>query len=68
MLLMVEKGTRGGISRAIHVYVEASNKYMEDNKNKEWSYLVYLDINSLYGYGMLQNLPSGGFKWVGNRS
>ena len=26
--------------------------------------IMYLDIHSLYGYWMLQNLPSGGFKWV----
>ena len=29
MLLMVEKGTRGGICQAIHRYAEANNKYMK---------------------------------------
>ena len=30
LLLMVEKGVRGGISLAIHRHVKANNKYMKD--------------------------------------
>ena len=30
MLLMVEKGIRGGICNAIHQYAKAKNKYMKD--------------------------------------
>ena len=29
MLLMVEKGTRGGIFQVIHSYAKANNKYMK---------------------------------------
>ena len=40
MLLMVEKGIRGGICHAIHQYAKSNNKYMKDYyKNKESSYL-----------------------------
>ena len=36
MLLMVEKGIRGGICHAIHQYAKANNKYMKDyDKNNE---------------------------------
>ena len=31
MLLMIEKGIRGGICHAIHWYVKANNKYMKDH-------------------------------------
>ena len=30
MLLIVEKGTRGGICQAIHRYAKADNKYMKN--------------------------------------
>ena len=50
MLLMVEKGTRGGICQAIHRYAKANNKYMKNyDKNNESSYIEYLDANNLYG-------------------
>ena len=35
MLLMVEKGIRGGICHSIHRYAKASNKYMQNYNNKE---------------------------------
>ena len=50
MLLMIENGIRGGICNAIQRYAKANNKYMNDyNKNKESSYIQYLDANNLYG-------------------
>ena len=50
MLLMVEKGIRGGICHAIHRYVKANNRYLENyDKNIISSYLMYLDANNLYG-------------------
>ena len=40
MLLMLEKGIRGGICHPIYRYVKANNEYMKDyDKNKESSYL-----------------------------
>ena len=69
MLLMVEKGTRGGICPAIHRYPKANNKYMENHDKDIISvYLMYLDANNLYGWAMSQKLPVSGFKWVKNIS
>ena len=64
MLLMVEKRIRGEIYHAIHRYAKANNKYMKNyDKNKESSYIQYLDANNLYGWAMSQKLPVDGFKW-----
>ena len=53
MLLMIEKGIRGGITHAICRYAEANNKYMKNyDKNKELSHLMYLDANNSYGWAM----------------
>ena len=39
MLVVVEKSDRGGISHAIHHYVEGIKKFMKDNdKNKNRLY------------------------------
>ena len=38
------------------------------DKNKESSYIQYLDANNLYGWAMSQKLPVDGFKLVKNTS
>ena len=38
------------------------------DKNKESSYIQYLDANNLYGWAMSQKLPVNGFKWVKHTS
>ena len=67
MLLMVEDGIRGGICQAIHRYVKANNKYMNNyDQNIESLYLMYLDANNLYAWAMILKLSINGFKWVEN--
>ena len=69
MLLMIEKGIRGGICHAIHRCVKANNKYMKNyDKNEESSFLEYLGANNMYGWTMIQPLPVDGFKFVKNVS
>ena len=63
MLLMVEKGIRGGICHSIYRYAKSNNKYMKDyDENKESSYIQYWDVNNLYGWKMSQKLPVNNFE------
>ena len=54
MLLMFERGIRGGITQAVRKYAAANNPYMGDkfNPNEDTTYLQYLDANNLYGWAM----------------
>ena len=49
MLLMVEKGIRGGIFHSLYRYAKANNKYMKNN---------------LYGCAMSQKLPVNNLEWI----
>ena len=66
MLLMVEKGIRGGVSMISNHYGKANDKYMGKSfKDREPSKCItYLDANSLYGWAMSKPLPTHGFKWM----
>ena len=59
MLLMVEKGIRGGITQSVKRYAKANNKYMKDLYNPDelyhqyMNYIIsiyhqYVDANNLY--------------------
>ena len=54
MLLMVEKGIRGGVSMISNRYGKANNKYMGDRfvGSELPKYISYLDANNLYGWAM----------------
>ena len=61
MLLIVEKGIRGGICPSIYRYAKANNKYMKDI-NKKYSFIQYWDVNALYVWATSQQLPLNKFE------
>ena len=68
MLLMIEKGVRGGVSMISKRHGKANNKYMgeEYDPSQPSKYITYLDANNLYGWAMSKPLPISNFKWMKN--
>ena len=66
MLLMFEKGIRGGISMISNRHGKANNSYMGDeyDDKRATKYITYLDANNLYGWAMCKPLATHGFKWM----
>ena len=65
MHLMVEKGIRGGVSMIATRHAKANNLYMKDyDPSKPTKYIIYLDANNLYGWAMIEKLPTHGFRWM----
>ena len=66
MLLMIEKGIRGGVSMVSKRFARANNKYMGEkfDREKVSRFIQYLDANNLYGMAMSMKLPTHGFKWM----
>ena len=69
MLLMFERGIRGGISMISNRYGQANNIYMRElyDESKPDKYITYLDANNLYGWAMCKKLPIDGFKWMSDQ-
>ena len=69
MVLMFEKGIRGGVSMISKRYTKANNPYMgeEYDSDKPTKYITYLDANNLYGWAMSKPLPVNDFKWLNEK-
>ena len=68
MLLMFEKGIRGGISMISNRHGRANNKFMKEkfDSSQPSKFVPYLDANNLYGWAMMKPLPVGNFHWMTN--
>ena len=63
MLLMFERGIRGGITQSVRRWAAANSPYMgsEYDPSHPTKYLQYLDTNNLYGWAMLNHCQLGDF-------
>ena len=65
ILMMVEKGIRGGVSMISTRYGKANNPYMKDyDPDQPTKYISYLDANNLYGWAMSKPLPTDCFRFM----
>ncbi len=64
-LLFFEHGIRGGVSGIMNRYARANNPYLpEYDSNKPTTYIMYMDMNNLYGCAMVEPLPVSGFRFL----
>jgi len=65
MVIFVERDIRGDLRQCSNKYARANNRYMQSyDPSKPSSYLIYYDVNNLYGWTMCQLLPYADFRWV----
>ena len=65
MHLFIEKDMRGGILYIAKRHSKANNKYIKNyDDSKENIFIMFFDINNLYGGAMAKYLPHSDFKWL----
>ncbi|XP_071652904.1 uncharacterized protein [Temnothorax longispinosus] len=65
MVLFVERGIRGGLSQCSLRYVRANNRHVPTyDSSQPTTYLMYYDVNNLYGWAMSELLPYANFRWL----
>ena len=66
--IILEEGTRGGISCISNRQSKANNKYLKSyDPGQELKHIIYLDANNLFGYAMSKFLLTSGFKWIDSK-
>ncbi|XP_024887727.1 uncharacterized protein LOC112464775 [Temnothorax curvispinosus] len=67
MVLFVERGIRGGLSQCSLRYARANNRHVPTHDSSQpTTYLMYYDVNNLYGWAMSESLPYANFQWLDN--
>ena len=61
MLNFIESSLRGGLSYVNERYVRLSDDFDPNTSNE---FLCYWDANNLYGFTMLDYLPTGNYTWL----
>ncbi|XP_050440004.1 uncharacterized protein LOC126845394 [Adelges cooleyi] len=65
MMLFFERGIRGGMTFSTMKYAKANNRKTPGyDPNKPDSWILYQDVNNLYGWSLSQNMPHSGFQWL----
>ena len=65
MYKFFEKGIRGGVANIPLRYARANNMYNPNYEPERVnSFILDLDMNSLYPYAMTEKLPIGDFRWL----